>query len=122
MPSALSLYGQRANERKTALIWLRMKMGDFMRYHGVLLDAIMTFGERAQMVVALEELAELQKEITKQLRGEGNLDHLSEEMADVQIMLDQLEIMFANRGDVATWQNVKAARLAQRIAEYKANE
>jgi hypothetical protein len=82
----------------------------------------MTFGERAQMVVALEELAELQKEITKQLRGEGNLDHLSEEMADVQIMLDQLEIMFANRGDVATWQNVKAARLAQRIAEYKGYE
>lgn len=93
-----------------------------MRYHGVLLDAIMTFGERAQMVVALEELAELQKEITKQLRGEGNLEHLSEEMADVQIMLDQLEIMFANRGEVANWQRIKAARLAQRIAEYKAHE
>lgn len=93
-----------------------------MRYHGVLQNAISTFGERAQMVVALEELAELQKEITKQLRGKGDRDHLSEEMGDVQIMLDQLEIMFGNRGDVANWQSIKAARLAQRIAEYKANE
>jgi tRNA(Ile2) C34 agmatinyltransferase TiaS len=88
-----------------------------MRYFEVLQAAIEQYGEQAQMVVALEELAELQKEITKCLRGKGNPDHLAEEMADVQIVFDQLEIIAGNRGAVAAWQTKKVNRLAERIEE-----
>ena len=94
------------------------KKGDIiLNYFQVLSDAIETFGEQKQLVVALEELSELQKEICKELRGDGNLDHIAEEMADVQIMLDELEIIFGNRGKVAAWQSKKAKRLAERIKE-----
>lgn len=56
--------------------------------------AITTYGMVGQTVVAIEELAELQKELTKALRGKLNPEHLTEEMADVTIMLDQLMMMY----------------------------
>lgn len=93
------------------------KEGNAVNYFEALSDAIVTFGEQTQLVVALEELSELQKEVCKELRGDGNPDHIAEEMADVQIMLDQLEIIFGNRGKVAAWQSKKAKRLAERIKE-----
>ena len=34
-------------------------------------------GDSAQLVVAVEELSELTKEITKCLRNKGNIDHLA---------------------------------------------
>ena len=40
--------------------------------------ALVAYGEPAQMVVALEELSEYQKEICKFLRGNGNIDHMAE--------------------------------------------
>ena len=40
------------------------------------------FGAQAQLVVALEELSEAQKEICKFLRGKGDPEHLAEEIAD----------------------------------------
>ena len=91
-----------------------------MKYLDVLQDAISAFGEQGQMIVVIEELAELQKELTKMLRGQGTADNLAEEMADVQIMLDQLEIIFGNRGAVAAWQTEKMKRLAERITEHNA--
>ena len=44
-----------------------------------------------QYVVAIEELAELQKELTKALRSKGDIDHIAEEIADVEIMIEQLK-------------------------------
>ena len=56
--------------------------------------AIMHYGIRMQSVVCMEELAELQKEISKQLRGNGDKIHLTEEIADVYICLDMLTKMY----------------------------
>lgn len=47
-----------------------------------------------QLVVAVEELSELQKEICKNLRGKNNIKELTEEIADVQIMLEQLKYFY----------------------------
>lgn len=47
-----------------------------------------------QIVVAIEELSELQKELTKSLRMAFNRDHMVEEMADVLIMLYQMIYYF----------------------------
>ena len=58
-----------------------------------LTEAIQLYGEENQLIVALEELAELQKEITKTLRGQGRREAVLEEIADVRIMLEQLIII-----------------------------
>ena len=49
-----------------------------------------------QIVVAIEELSELQKELCKVLRYKNvnNIEHIKEEIADVSIMLDQLVYYF----------------------------
>lgn len=49
-----------------------------------------------QVIVAIEELSELQKELCKSLRNKDkiNLDNLIEEIADVEIMLEQMKIYF----------------------------
>ena len=40
-----------------------------------------------------EEMAELQKELCKNARGKDNRAEIAEEIADVHIMLDQMEIL-----------------------------
>lgn len=78
-------------------------------------NAIEHYGRESQMVVAIEELSELVKELTKNLRGENNEGHIAEEIADVHIMLDQLELMFENVQSVRTWKERKINRLNARI-------
>lgn len=56
--------------------------------------AIDNYGPMLQTVVAIEEMAELQKELTKILRDEGKRTRLVEELADVEIMLYQLKRIF----------------------------
>lgn len=51
------------------------------------------FGEK-QVIVAIEELSELQKELCKASRGKVDLDHITEEFADVWIMLQQMKLYF----------------------------
>ncbi len=50
--------------------------------------AINKYGEGNQIVVAIEEMSELQKELCKTLRGEDNYPHVVEELADVYIILN----------------------------------
>lgn len=66
-----------------------------------LLDrAITTYGAPAQMDMAVEEMAELTKALCKIKRAQAGCEvtaaigNVIEEMADVQIMLDQLRIIF----------------------------
>ena len=53
-----------------------------------------------QMVVAIEELLELQKELTKYIRffrskgGDYYIGNLIEEMADVLIIVEQIKLFF----------------------------
>ena len=54
--------------------------------------ALKTFGLEKQMIKCIEELSELQKELCKQALGQGSIDHITEEIADVEIMLEQMKI------------------------------
>lgn len=74
-------------------------------------NAIYTYGMEAQLNVCIEELSELIKELCKLKRGKGNYDSLAEEMADVKIILQELDIMFNNGEAVAEWINKKIERL-----------
>lgn len=78
------------------------------------------FGAEAQLVVALEELSEAQKEICKFLRGKGDPEHLAEEIADVQIMVEQVKMLCAIDESAAQAQmDNKIARLRGRIEEVR---
>ena len=68
-------------------------------------------GDTAQLVVAIEELSELTKEITKCLRNKGSIDHLAEEVADVEIMVEQVKLIFNVQDKVKLKKLFKLQRL-----------
>lgn len=78
-------------------------------------DAIASFGEMKQMIVAIEELSECQKEICKILRGGENFPHLAEEIADATIMLEQLRLIFNVNDQVCDYMDAKVRRLAEKV-------
>lgn len=71
---------------------------------------ITAFGEKSQMLKSIEEMSELQKAICKYLENPSvdNLTNITEEMADVSIMMDQLQIIFSNEKEM---QNVVASKI-----------
>lgn len=81
--------------------------------------AIEAWGEDSQMKMLLEEMSELQKEICKSWRGADNVDHIAEEIADVEIMLEQLKLMTGSVDKVKTIREQKLRRLEQRLDEYE---
>jgi len=54
------------------------------------------WGIHAQLLVAIEELAELQKAICKHINRDGPIQDLWEETADVEIMCEQIRHIFSN--------------------------
>ena len=85
-------------------------------------DAADTFGNNLQIVVALEELSEVQKELCKALRGNLNVLHLAEEVADATIMLEQIRQMFNINEQVCSQMDSKVLRLQQRIKDFQKGE
>ena len=79
--------------------------------------ALETFGEMAQMAMAVEEMSELTKELCKYRRGRNNVESIAEEIADVQIMLRQLVILFDCKETVDKYRQYKLERLARRVEE-----
>lgn len=77
--------------------------------------AVDTYGEEPQLIICMEEMAELTKELTKHLRGRDNLPQIAEEVADVEIMLEQVKLLFDLRDAVADAKEAKLLRLRERI-------
>ena len=75
------------------------------------------FGKVNQITVAIEELSELQKELCKVLRGNMNIENVLEEIADVEIMIEQLRIMFNADRDIDKVKAQKIDRLKCRMLE-----
>ena len=50
----------------------------------ILENALMTYGAKAQILMVMEEMAELQKELCKNIRGKANVANIAEEIADVR--------------------------------------
>lgn len=69
------------------------KLKSFIEDEELYKKLIQTYGQ-TQMIVAVEELSELQKEICKASRGKNNKEGIIEEMADVYIMLEQMKLYY----------------------------
>lgn len=79
--------------------------------------ALSTYGAQAQTMMVMEEMAELQKELCKHARGKENRAQIAEEIADVQIMLEQMELLHDCAGLVAGFKPQKLDRLEKRLRE-----
>lgn len=77
--------------------------------------ALGKWGAKMQATVAIEEMSEVIKEITKALRGELNREHLAEEIADATIMLEQMRQMFNINDSVCSWMDYKIAELKRKV-------
>ena len=84
-------------------------------------NAMLAFGEQNQMIVAIEELSECQKEICKILRGGEDYRHLAEEVADATIMLEQIRLMFNINDCVCNFMDEKIKRLDDRMRGFENN-
>lgn len=75
------------------------------------------FGSVTQLIVTIEELSELQKAITKLLRDkitQDNITAMTEEIADVEIMLEQVKQLFKISEEVEHQKGIKLIRTEQR--------
>ena len=90
-----------------------------------LLERVITAnGMNKQLDVAIEELSELIQAICKIKRRDSITNesfavkgNLAEEMADVEIILAELKLLFDNEDNVKEWKNYKLDRLEKRLNE-----
>ena len=81
----------------------------------VLADAVDTYGAENQKWVFMGECGELFDAMADERRGRCDIDHVAEEIADVEIMLDQLKIIYQCRDAVKAWRRKKLKRLWMRL-------
>lgn len=90
-----------------------------------LLERVITAnGMNNQLDVAIEELSELIQAICKIKRRDSLSNesfavkgNLAEEIADVEIILAELKLLFDNEDNVIKWKNYKLDRLEKRLNE-----
>lgn len=88
----------------------------------ILHNAVDFYGDSVQELKAIEELGELIRAIARARTCDDEerdmaFENLAEEMADVEIMLEQLKIIHNNRDKVAIWREIKLGRLSARMRE-----
>lgn len=70
------------------------------------------------LIIVMEELAELSKEISKELRGKGDQYNILEELADVQLGIYYVqEVCGINNDDLHKAMNIKMRRLEEALAK-----
>lgn len=90
---------------------------------GILEDAVKTWGKVAQQDMLLMEMSELAKAVLKLRRVKDKImlpyaiSSIRSEMASVQIMLDQMKVIF---GDIADVEEEKLKRLLEQLEETRA--
>ena len=85
----------------------------------VLKRALETWGEEAQMLMVVEEMSELMKEILKNInRKKNNIDEIIEETADVEIMLEQLKENYQIADKVIAYKEEKIKLIAKRLDDW----
>ena len=81
----------------------------------ILRAAVEHYGRWPQRDKAIEELSEL----IRALARSDDPENIAEEMADVRIMLDQLELIFGNHDRVKQYEYQKLMRLNERVKAYE---
>jgi len=77
--------------------------------------ALRKWGVDAQVMMAVEEMSELTKEICKIFRGKGSMEELADEIADVLITIEQLKLIYELGDMVDDHIAMKIQRLQDRL-------
>lgn len=80
-------------------------------------QAIETYGINMQSIIAIEEMAELIKEICKWFRGKADINAIAEESADVSIVLEQLQLIHDIKSGMNRYREEKLERLEHQLEE-----
>lgn len=84
--------------------------------------ALRVWGKKPQMLQVVEEMAELTKEILKNVnREKDNIPELIEEAADVEIMLGQLKCCYGIEQQVADYKADKLKLIESRLDKWEAD-
>ena len=75
--------------------------------------ALSHYGIDAQKIKTIEELAELTTAILHD--RDGRAGNVAEEIADVEIMLEQMKVIYNKNGEVDNFKKLKLERLEARI-------
>jgi hypothetical protein len=82
--------------------------------------ALKDWGKEPQMMQVIEEMAELTKEILKNInRKKDNVAELIEETADVEIMLGQLKCCYGIEQQVKQYKENKMQMIAARLENWE---
>lgn len=82
---------------------------------GINQSAIYKYGGERQKKKLFEEMAELMQAICHTDDGKDDKWHIAEEIADVQIMLEQMIFLYGIRGEVNRQHELKIKRLNDRV-------
>lgn len=82
-------------------------------------DALETFGKPHQIMMLLEEMSELQQAVCKYQRYGDNIQNVYEEIVDVEIMLEQMKMIF--EADNSLLNRIKEDKL-NRLSGYIKNK
>lgn len=80
--------------------------------------AIKKWGKDLQLIMVMEEMSELTKELSKHLRNGYNFNNIAEEVADVEIMLEQIKVVFSFPRRVE-WHKEKKLKRLKELLEKK---
>lgn len=90
-------------------------MTEFDERMAIYRRAIEKYGEDAQLWMVIEEMSELAKEICKYQRGKRCPADIADEIADVEIMLEQATMIFGVGALVSRHMDEKIKRLKARV-------
>lgn len=92
-------------------------------------QAVKHYGNLNQIVKAMEECGELIRALARWLQGDPDVVNIAEEIADVEIMVEQIKIIFGKQFDVKHGEiflgfkkSEKLNRLAERLAMERYNK
>lgn len=78
--------------------------------------ALSIYGVELQKQVCIEEMSKLTKELCKMSRCKGNIESIAEEIADVEIMIEQMKQAYDIHEKVSQYKYKKLKRLEQHLA------
>lgn len=87
-----------------------------MNEHDIYRQAVEWFGVEHQIKKAAEELGELIQALMRYSNGEPVIGNVCEEIADVEIMLEQIKIILGERYEA--YLNLKKAEKIGKLARY----
>ena len=87
-----------------------------MRYRNDLINNLKIRGEKTQIIKTCEEMSELQTALLHYCNGKDSVHHVTEEIADVLVMIEQLKIIFnVSEKEVGEIMEYKILREKERI-------